>query len=58
VIKESFLDKAIDFAKKAKIAAEPSGIAGLAMLFQMQKQIPKDAKILIVNTGRTKYELA
>ncbi len=58
IVKESFLNKAISFAKKAKMACEPSGIAGLAMLFQMQKKIPKDAKILIVNTGRTKYELA
>jgi threonine dehydratase len=38
-----------------KIANEPSGIAGLALLLQKKSSIDKDKKILIVNTGKTKY---
>lgn len=50
-----FLDEAIEIAEKNKIDCEPSGIAGLAMLLQMKDSVPKDAKILIVNTGKTKF---
>ena len=55
VIKESFLDQAIQLAETQKINFEPSGIAGLALLLQRRKTIPKQKKILIVNTGKTKY---
>lgn len=34
--------------------AEPSGIAGLALLLQLQKKLPRNKKYLIVNTGHTK----
>lgn len=54
LLKEEWLDKAIELAAKLKISCEPSGIAGLALLLQMQQKIPKDKKILIVNTGKTK----
>lgn len=54
LLEEDFLDKAIELAAKLKINAEPSGIAGLALLLQMQDQIPKGKKILVVNTGKTK----
>ena len=53
-LEEKFLDEAIKIAAKEKIECEPSGIAGLAMLLQMKNIIPKDAKILIINTGKTK----
>jgi hypothetical protein len=53
-LEERFLDKAIELAKELKINAEPSGIAGLALLLQLQDKVPKDKKILIVNTGKTK----
>lgn len=53
-IKETILEEAIALAEKQAIACEPSGIAGLAMLLQMKESVPKDAKILIVNTGKTK----
>lgn len=53
-MKESFLDKALTIAKEQGIDCEPSGIAGLAMLLQMKDKVPKDAKILIVNTGKTR----
>ena len=55
VLKEEFLSEAINLAKEQKITCEPSGIASLGMLLQMKDQIPKDKKILIVNTGKTKY---
>jgi len=53
-LKEKFLDKAIVVAKEQNIDCEPSGIAGLALLSQMANKIPKDKKILIVNTGKCK----
>ncbi|NQV91614.1 hypothetical protein HQ489_04010, partial [Candidatus Woesearchaeota archaeon] len=55
ILEEAFLNQAIKLAQKIKINAEPSGLAGLAMLLQMREKIPKDAKILIINTGKTKY---
>ena len=51
---EKYLDMALEIAEKQKIKCEPSGIAGLALLLQMKKNIPKNKKILIVNTGKTK----
>jgi hypothetical protein len=54
VMKEEYLDRAIALANELGIECEPSGIAGLALLLQLQDTIPKDKKILIVNTGKTK----
>jgi cysteine synthase len=53
-VKESFVKQALDIASCQKINFEPSGMAGLALLLQMKESIPKNAKILIVNTGKTK----
>jgi hypothetical protein len=55
LLQESWLDKALALAKKQGIACEPSGIAGLALLLQMQDKLPKDKKMLVINTGKTKY---
>ena len=55
LLKEQNLDKAIKIAETLKINCEPSGIAGLALLLQMKNKIPKNKKILIVSTGKTKY---
>lgn len=52
---EQFLLQAMKLAKEQKIMAEPSGIAGLALLIQLQKKLPRDKKYLIVNTGHTKF---
>lgn len=52
LLKEKFLDEAIEIAKKQSITCEPSGIAGLGMFLQMQEQIPKKKKIVIINTGK------
>ncbi len=54
IVKEKSLDQALKVAEKAKILCEPSGIAGLALFLQMQKSIPKRARILILNTGKAK----
>jgi len=54
-LKEQYLDKAIKIAKAQNIDCEPSGIAGLGLLLQIKNKIPKDKKILIVNTGKTKW---
>ncbi len=54
VLEERFLDKAIQLADKLNISAEPSGIAGLALLLQLKPKLPSDKKMLIVNTGKTK----
>jgi len=55
LIKERFLDKALTIAWSQKIDCESSGIAGLALMLQIEEKIPKDKKILIVNTGKGKY---
>lgn len=54
LIKEKFLDGAIKLANSQGINFEPSAIVGLGMLLQMKDKIPKDKKILIVSTGKTK----
>ena len=53
-LQEKYLDEAIELAKSQGIDCEPSGIAGLGLLLQMKNKIPKNKKILIVNTGKTK----
>ena len=55
LIKERFLDEAVKLAQEQGINCEPSGIAGLALLLQMKNKIPKDKKVLIVNTGKIKH---
>ncbi len=55
VVHEKYIDLAMEIAKQNNIECEPSGIAGLALLLQMKHKIPKDKKILIVNTGKTKW---
>lgn len=55
LIKEQFLDEAIELASIQNIHFEPSGISGLALFLQMRDEIPKDKKVLIVSTGKTKY---
>ncbi len=52
-VEEQYLDEAVSMAHKQGISCEPSGIAGLALLLQMKNQVPKHAKILIVNTGNS-----
>ncbi|MFC2129863.1 PLP-dependent lyase/thiolase [Bacteroidota bacterium] len=53
-VKENFVQTALEIASNQNLRFEPSGMGGLALLLQMKDTIPKDAKILIVNTGKTK----
>ncbi|MBT7902770.1 PLP-dependent lyase/thiolase [Candidatus Woesearchaeota archaeon] len=55
LIKEKYLDEAITIAKTQGINCEPSGISGLALFLQWKNKVPKNKKILIVSTGKTKY---
>ena len=54
-VQESFFGSAMELANKNGIETEPSGIAGLALMLQLKEQLPRDKKMLIINTGRTKY---
>ncbi|MFH1224806.1 MAG: PLP-dependent lyase/thiolase [Candidatus Diapherotrites archaeon] len=54
VVREHFLDEAMALAESQGINCEPSGIAGLALMLQMKRKLPKGKKMLIVNTGKTK----
>lgn len=56
-VEEEFVEEALALARGQGIACEPSGIAGLALLLQNRNDIPRDDKILIVNTGLTNYNL-
>jgi threonine synthase len=55
LIKESYLDKAMEIAESQGVNCEYSGIAGLALMLQTKQMLPKNSKMLIVNTGKTKY---
>lgn len=52
VVKEEFLNDALELASSQNIQCEPSAIAGLALMLQMKDSLPKDKKMLIVNTGK------
>jgi len=54
-LEEKYLNDAIELALDQKINCEPSGIAGLGLLLQIKEKIPSDKKILIVNTGKSKW---
>jgi hypothetical protein len=54
-VDENYIEEALDISRKHSIRCEPSGIAGLALLLQMKDELPRDEKILIVNTGSTIY---
>ncbi len=53
-LEEKFVHDAIEIGNNQNIKFEPSGLAGLAMFLQCKNNIPKDSKVLIVNTGKTK----
>lgn len=55
IFQERFLNQAVDLAQKLGISAEPSGIAGLALLLQWKNRLPRNKKYLIINTGNSIY---
>ena len=58
LVKENFLDEAMKISESQKIDCEPSGIAGLALMLQMKNKLTRNKKMLIVNTGKTKFDLS
>jgi threonine synthase len=54
-VDEAFTAEALEIAKNHNIRCEPSGIAGLALMLQMREELPRDEKMLIINTGSTIY---
>lgn len=54
-LQEQHLGQAVKIAQAQGIQCEPSGIAGLALLLQLKDKLPRDKKMLIVNTGKTRY---
>jgi len=57
IVQERFFGAALKVAERNNIDCEPSGIAGLALMIQMKNKLPKNKKMLIINTGKTKYML-
>lgn len=53
-VDEGYVDAAINLANSQKISFEPSGLAGLALLLQEKSKIDRNAKVVIVNTGKTR----
>ena len=56
VVREEFLQEAMFIAGMNKINAEPSGIAGLAMLLQIKDELKPTDKKLVINTGQVIYD--
>ncbi len=54
LIKERYLDQAMEIARAQEVICEPSGVSGLALMLQMKDSLPKNKKMLIVNTGKLK----
>ena len=44
----------MDIADDNDLEYEPSGIGGLAIMLQFAKKIPKNKRMLVVSTGKTK----
>lgn len=55
IFQERHLKEAVKILQDQRVNCEPSGAAGLALMLQMKDQLPQNKKILIVNTGKTKY---
>jgi hypothetical protein len=53
LVQEKYLDEAMEIAKAQQVNCEYSGIAGLALMLQMKDALPRDKKMLIVNTGKS-----
>ena len=57
IVKESYMDIAIEIAQYFNITFEPSGISGLALLLQMLDcdgiKLNQNDKVIIINTGKS-----
>jgi cysteine synthase len=54
-VDETYIQEALAIAKKHNINTEESGVAGLALFLGMRRRIPRDEKVLVVNTGWLPY---
>ncbi|MBI3413643.1 MAG: PLP-dependent lyase/thiolase [Candidatus Aenigmarchaeota archaeon] len=55
LVREEFLDEAFGIAESQDVTCSHSGIAGLALILQTKDRLPKNKKMLIVNTGKAKW---
>ena len=57
IVRESYMDIAIEIAQYFNITFEPSGISGLALLLQMldcnEMKLNQNDKVIIINTGKS-----
>lgn len=53
-VTENAAQAACVLATQCGIGHEPSGVAGLALLLQLEDQLPRDKKIIVTNTGKLK----
>jgi hypothetical protein len=54
VVRERYIDRAYELATSQGVRCEHSGIAGLALMLQLGRRVPRSAKILIVSTGKVR----
>lgn len=57
-VDEEYVKKAVELAEEKGFTCEPSGVAGLALFLEKKEtfSIPKNKKIVIINTGKLKLE--
>ncbi len=55
LVREEFIDEATKIIEAQGVNCEPSAAAGLALMLQMKNKLPRDKKMLIVSTGKSKY---
>ncbi len=53
-LKEGLLKEAEKWIEKNGSEAEASAAAGLALLIEMEDRIPRDGRVIFINTGKTK----
>lgn len=58
IVNDENIEHAMQIAEEQGVPCEPSGIAGLALLLQEMESISPESKVLIVNTGKTNYEIS
>jgi threonine dehydratase len=54
-ISEEFVKEGKRIMGELGIPAEYSGASAMGLLYQIRDQIPKDAKVLVVNTGNARF---
>lgn len=52
---DEYLGKAIKLFSNNSLNAEPSAVAGLALMLQIKDKIPKNSKIIVISTGKSRH---